>query len=108
MRVGVQGDPDGRVPEPLRHDPRMDTLDQHQRGMSVPQIMEANLGEIVGFQEPAPPRRERVGVDRGAVAAVNDQPVLLPITTEVTALLLHDPLSFEIRRDERGQRNGTA
>lgn len=40
VRVQVQGDGDGRVPEHLLDDLRVDSLHKEQRGTRVPQIVE--------------------------------------------------------------------
>ena len=42
MAVRVKGDSNTAVPQPFTHYLWMDTLPQHKRGMSVPQVMETN------------------------------------------------------------------
>jgi hypothetical protein len=40
--VDVAGDPDGAVPEPLRHDRQVDTGGKLERGAEVPQVVQAD------------------------------------------------------------------
>src|SRR5258706_12090069 len=49
MRIRVERQADLRMPERLHDRPRIDALGQQERGGRVPQIVEANVGQLGGL-----------------------------------------------------------
>ncbi len=45
VRIRVEGDPDAGVPQALGDHLRMDSLEQHECGVGVAQVMKADVGE---------------------------------------------------------------
>jgi hypothetical protein len=78
VRVGVQSDREGGVPEALGDDLRVDAGLQRQRRVRMPQVMQADLRQQRLLDRLAPVARDRLGVEGGAVLGREDEAGLDP------------------------------
>src|SRR4051812_3664951 len=82
VAVGIERDPDARVPETLRDDLRMHAFREHQRRVRVTQVVEPNMGESRLLDLPVPTGGKRVRVHRAPVTSIDHEPLIAPILPE--------------------------
>lgn len=101
VRVGVECDPDARVPEPLGDDLRVDALQEHQGRMGVAEVVEPDVREPLLPAEPVPAGGQRVGVNGATVASGNHEVVVIPRRVGTLFGCLIGAMPLEVGTQER-------
>lgn len=103
MAVGVQRQRHAAVAEPLARDLRVYALRQQGRGVPVPEIVEANAGQIGAGDEPVPCMTNAIRLDRGAILPSANEHIVDEADTKPQQLLgLPQPPRPKLgNRDER-------
>jgi len=106
VRVGIQGDANAGVAQSLGHHLWMDSLEQHQGGVAVAEVVEPDRGETLEPAEPVPPRGQGPRVHRAPVPPVHHQVPVLPGFGGTSTVCLLPTVGTEEGPEERREGNG--
>jgi len=76
VRVGVHGDRDARMAQPLGHDLRVNSSRKREGGMRVAEVVEPNAQVPCALRQPRKRVREPFGIQWRAVLTAEDEPLV--------------------------------